>query len=249
LTYDERFTSIPEGWEALTEQAYEAARVATMEALHHDTAVDRHARYYAREGDFAGTTFLTIGPCDPYRFTSGDLLALTLLQVQVSPAVVRRLTEPSRTGERLMAMLQGQHLTVNADLTLADEATMQAMADFHVAVKPALSAGEAASANPWVTASKLTARKRPDLFPVRDSVVCELLGLSGRKQNYEVDWQVYRRLLQDDVIRNRLDQVVDDAAAREGVDVGSPMRRLRHLDVVLWMHARRGADQRTTEVS
>jgi hypothetical protein len=92
-----------------------------------------------------------------------------------------------------------------------------------------------------VTTSKLTARKRPDLFPVRDSVVSKYLGLSGRSQNFEVNWQVYRRLLQDDAIRSRLDQLVDEAADRDGVDVGSPLRRLRHLDVVLWMHACRGA--------
>jgi len=89
----------------------------------------------------------------------------------------------------------------------------------------------------------LTARKRPDLFPVRDSVVCGYLGLDkGRKQNYEVDWQVFRRLLQDDGVRSQLDAVVDEAARRPGVDVGFVNGRLRHLDVVLWMHARRGAE-------
>ena len=245
MTYDERFTSTPEGWEALTEQVYEAAQAATVEALHHDRAVDRLASYYAREGDFAGATFLSVGPCDPHRFTSGDLLAITLLQVSASPAVVRRLTEPSRTRGRIEQMLAEEHLPLDADLALADAQTLLNMATFHNALKRALSADESSTANPWVTASKLTARKRPDLFPVRDSVVCGYLGLDrGRRQNYEVDWQVYRRLLQDDGICSRLDQLVDEAAARPGVVVGPPNTRLRHLDVVLWMHARRHADQR-----
>ena len=115
-------------------------------------------------------------------------------------------------------------------------------ADSHFALEPAASPTQAANANPWVTTSKLTARERADLFPVRDSVVSKVLGLSGRKQNFEVDWQVHRSLLQDEGIRSRLDLVLDDAADRDGVDIGSPMPRLRHLDVVLWMHARRGAE-------
>ncbi len=135
-------------------------------------------------------------------------------------------------------MLAGHHLSLDANLSLADAASLEAMAAFHRALKPALSATESATANPCVTVSKLSARKRPDLFPVRDSVVCALLGIG---KNYEVDWQVYRRLLQDDDIRRSLDQIVDNAAAIPGVDVGSPTARLRHLDVVLWMHARRGA--------
>ena len=159
----------------------------------------------------------------------------------MSPAVVRRFIEPSPTGAQLNDMLAGHHLSLDANLSLADAASLEAMAAFHRALKPALSATESATANPCVTVSKLSARKRPDLFPVRDSVVCALLGIG---KNYEVDWQVYRRLLQDDDIRRSLDQIVDNAAAIPGVDVGSPTARLRHLDVVLWMHARRGA---TTE--
>lgn len=239
---DERFTTTPTGWATIPEGVYEVARAATWDALGHERAVGRMVDYYSREKDFAGSTFLSVGPFEANRFTSGDLLSLTLLQVQVSPAVLRRLLEPSPTGERLGAMLSSEQLAEDADLALADEETMLAMADFHVALKQALSASEAAHANPWVTTSKLTARKRPDLFPVRDSVTSRLLGIG---KNYEVDWQVYRRLLQDDGIRNQLDQIVDEAASRPGVNTGSPMRRLRHLDVVLWMHARRGAEPRT----
>ena len=227
----------------MSDELYEHAHEATWAALRHERVVDRVAGYYAREGDFAGATVLTVGPVDPHHVTTGDLLALTLLQVQASPAVVRRLTEPSRTRAELERMLSDEHLPANTDLALADNATLLDMAAFHEGVKRALSATESSTANPWVTAAKLTARKRPDLFPVRDSVVSRVLGLDqGRKQNYQVDWQVFRRLLQDDGVRGRLDQVVDEAARRPGVDIGLPNRRLRHLDVVLWMHARRGAE-------
>jgi hypothetical protein len=237
MNYDPRFTTVPQGWEPLTEKTYASAREATWQALHDERVVDRLVRYYDRAGDFAGATFLTVGPVDQLRFTSGDLLALTLLQVLASPAVVRRLTEPSRTRGELERLLAEARLPVNADLALADDGTLLDMATFHDALKQALSATESPTANPWVTASKLSARKRPDLFPVRDSVVSQLLWIG---QNYEVDWQVYRRLLQDLEIRSRLDQVVDEATRRAGVEVGSPNNRLRHLDVVLWMHARQG---------
>ena len=78
---------------------------------------------------------------------------------------------------------------------------------------------------------------------MRDNVVCKYLGLIDPKGNYEVDWQVFRHVIQDNAIRRRLDEIVDEAAQRPGVDVGHPNRRLRHLDVVLWMHARRSASK------
>jgi hypothetical protein len=112
------------------------------------------------------------------------------------------------------------------------------MASLHEATKQAVSPSHVENGNRWVTASKLCARKRPDLFPVRDSKVCALLELSGVRHNYEVDWQVYRGIIQNDEVRRRIDAVVDEASSREGVNIGHPNRRLRHLDVALWMHAR-----------
>jgi hypothetical protein len=49
---------------------------------------------------------------------------------------------------------------------------------------------------------------------------------------------VYRGIIQNDEVRRRIDAVVDDASSRKGVNIGHPNRRLRHLDVALWMHAR-----------
>ncbi len=171
--------------------------------------------------------------------TSGDLLALTLLRDRAEPQSVRRLLETTATNREVRHLLTEEVLPLDADLVVADDATLMAMADLHDACKRALSLTTVAESNPWVTASKLCARKRPDLFPVRDSVVCDLLELSGRKQNYQVDWQVYRRIIQDDDVRTPLDFVVQEAAQRDRVNIGHPNRRLRHLDVALWMHARR----------
>jgi len=60
----------------------------------------------------------------------------------------------------------------------------------------------------------------------------------GLGHNYQVDWQVFRRIIQDHGVRNRLDALVD-AAAASGADIGHPNRRLRHLDALLWMRAAR----------
>ena len=71
---------------------------------------------------------------------------------------------------------------------MADADQLLAMADMYQALKSALSPPDVKNPNPWVTASKLCARKRPDLFPVRDNVVCTYLGLIDPKGNYQVDW-------------------------------------------------------------
>lgn len=236
---EQRFTSVPEGWEPAGEERLDRAIETAAEVLDDPKVVDDLARYYDRDENYAGSTFLDLGPQDPYAVTSGDLLALTLLSVQAEPQSVRRLLELTPTYREVRRLLTEEALPLDADLAVADAATLVAMAELHNACKRALSLTTVANPNPWVTASKLCARKRPDLFPVRDSVVSELLGLSGRKQNYEVDWQVYRRIVQDDEICSRLDSVVDEASAREGVNIGHPNRRLRHLDVALWMHAQR----------
>ena len=214
--------------------------VEIARAVVHDPGiVDDLAQYYDRDSNYAGATFHELLPEDPYAVTSGDLLALTLLRVRAEPQSVRRLLETTATNREVRHLLTEDVLPLDADLVVADDATLMAMADLHNACKHALSLTTVAESNPWVTASKLCARKRPDLFPVRDSVVCDLLELSGRRQNYEVDWQVYRRIIQDEGVRTRLDVVVQEAAQRGRVNVGHPNRRLRHLDVALWMYAQR----------
>ena len=235
---DERFTSPPAGWAAATQHQLGLAKVLVWQALSDEAAVDRLASYYRRDGNYAGATFVDLHPIDPYSFTPADLLSLNLLSVAAQPVAVRRLLEPSRQRGLLLRLLSEENLPLDADLAMADTGQLLAMAELHQELKRALSPANANGPNPWVTASKLCARKRPDLFPVRDNVVCKYLGLIDPKGNYEVDWQVFRHVIQDNDVRRRLDEIVDEASLRPGVDVGHPNRRLRHLDVVLWMHAR-----------
>lgn len=91
--------------------------------------------------------------------------------------------------------------------------------------------------NVWVTASKLCARKRPGLFPVRDKKVCDYLGLSPLA-NYQVDWQVFRSLVADPDIVTTVHILADAAMAY------APKRNLRMdswplrlLDAAIWTYA------------
>lgn len=230
---DPRFTRVPHKWEEPHSDTVACATEAVEAALSDPRAVKFLTRYYSREGNFAGATFLTVGPANPWDVGAADLLALTLLSVEAPPYSVRKLLEPSAERNHVLRLLSEDRLSVDADLAVADDDTLRAMAELHEAFKLYLSPAESRAKNPWVTASKLCARKRPDLFPVRDSVVCNALGL-GR--NYQVDWQVFRGLIQDPAVRDRIDALVD-AASSEGADLGHPNRRLRHLDVLLWMKA------------
>lgn len=69
---------------------------------------------------------------------------------------------------------------------------------------------------------------------MRDNVVLDLLGLP---KTYPVDWPSFQALVADQLLMRTLDDQVALAGEREGVDVGDRLLRLRHLDVVLWMHA------------
>jgi len=88
-----------------------------------------------------------------------------------------------------------------------------------------------------VTASKLCARKRPDLFPVRDTEVCDYLDLTPWR-NYQVDWQVFRRLIGDPDVIAAID-VMSKAtvAAAAGRRLQPDQSRLRLLDAAIWTYA------------
>jgi Family of unknown function (DUF6308) len=235
---DERFTTPPTDWTPATSRQLKQAKELVWLALNAEAAVGHLETYYRRDGNYAGATFIDLDPVDPYSFTAADLLSLNLLSVAAQPVAVRRLLEPSRERGHLVRLLSEENLPLDADLAMADADQLLAMARLHLELKRALSPADIKNPNPWITASKLCARKRPDLFPVRDNVVCKYLGLIDPKGNFEVDWQVFRHVIQDNAIRRRLDEIVDEASQRPGVDIGHPNRRLRHLDVVLWMHAR-----------
>lgn len=211
--------------EAVIENALSVARAVTSG----DDAVRALQRYYTVESNYAGATFANLEPNDPHRITPTDLLATTMLSVDIPPITVRRLTGQSETAKRATDLLE--RLDPHLDITAGEEHA-ETMSEFYELVKSSLHKVGNATSNAWVTASKICARKRPHLFPVRDNDVMNVLGLKG---NYADDWPVFADLMADEELTTRLDELVADAT-KEGVDVGDRSMRLKHLDVLLWMH-------------
>lgn len=207
------------------------ARDTALKALTSDTVMRDLARYYRWESNYAGATFVGLQPNNASQVEPVDLLAVTTLSVDIPPMAIRRFTDPS-TSAQLSSLLR----RLDPDLRLEDPEAREVspvMAEFYGQVKLCLRRANARSSGAWVTASKICARKRPHLFPVRDSTVVELLGLTG---NYPDDWPVFGSLVADAEVVGHLDVAVA-AVTSEGTELGGPDLRLRHLDVVLWMHA------------
>lgn len=206
---------------AIDRTAVERALVA----LNHPEAQRWLEDYYRIGGPYAGATFLDIAPNEPTVIGPADLLAIQTLNVSVTPRAIRNIL-----GEEGQRKITGLLETLDPSLDLADASAgdFDRMAELHNLLKALL------GKNPWVTAAKLTARKRPKLFPVRDSVVVASLGLPGR---YTAQWPAFAAIMRDPRVMASLQHIVQAASAEEGVDLGRGAPLLRHLDVVLWTHA------------
>ena len=232
-------SQIPATWSAVSAEQLQQAKMRTLVALDlggpHPVA-KRLANYYDVDMDYAGATFVTLGPIDSDDVTATDLHAIAMLNVKAGPGATRRLLEPCASRSEVLAALRG---LPDSDLLVASPATLAAMETMYLAVKGTLSASTVARPNAWVTAAKLCARKRPDLFPVRDHKVCAYLGLATAQHKYQVDWQMFRFLIGDKDISLALDAAceqtmlsVRDSDRRVEMDVP----RLRLLDAALWTY-------------
>ena len=167
--------------------------------------------------------------------TLSDVLATTLLGVRIGPRATRRILQDGQTRFALLCKLAD---VPDVDLGSAGAPELTAMAALYEAVKLALSADTVMNPNAWVTASKLCARKRPDLFPVRDHLVCDHLGLSHFR-NYQVDWQVFRALISDLDVAATIDSVGKALEVIPGeMKLQVDHSRLRLLDAAIWTYTK-----------
>lgn len=211
------------------------ARDQALKALQDPSAPRRVAQFYDPETNYAGATFAQLEPRDQKAVTAADLLATTTLSVRIPPRAVRRFLEDRETTSQLSEALAELPSCGLEEVTAED---FDAMCSFYDLVKASLAQAGVRSSNPWVTASKITARKRPDLFPVRDGVVCGFLGIE-RLQDRAKDWMVFRNLLRDDEVIANLNELPDlTQREHEGVPLPLDSEQLRLLDAVLWRHAR-----------
>ncbi|KAA0115085.1 DUF6308 family protein [Mycolicibacterium sp. P9-22] len=178
-------------------------------------------QFFDTEGPFAATTFDTMPDNDRNRFTTTDLLAVTLLDVALPPPSVRRLLESeAATFSELLAAVPD-----DIDLwDLSDEDRVHAEA-LYWALRELPKVGR-------TRASKLMARKRPRLIPVVDSVIIEALNLG------DDSWAALRACLGDPAVRQAIE------ASRPGNAPAELISTLRLLDAAVWMRCSRSRSAR-----
>jgi len=189
-------------------------------------AVEHLRRYFGPVGvatGWAGSRFERLSgggdrPDVADRFTADDLVAVTLLSVNVPPHGAIQLLE-SRADEFARRLAEIPH-----DLELVDVESIPddwAPTRLWAALRDIRGIG-------WVTASKLMARKRPHLIPVYDTVVRAAVKPTASF------WEALRAALRADdrgLHRHLL-------SLREEADIGVEISALRVFDVVVWMHHR-----------
>ena len=179
---------LPEGWSRAPDEVLETAQSQTMEALNAATgrsglaASGRLERYFDPDRGYAGATFngLDRGAGAANLVTASDLLAVTLLNVDVDVLQVRQLLEDTPKRAAVTSTLAG----VPRDMALWEfnsgtRNTAQGLERLY-ALHSELRATPEPASNKWVFASKLCARK-PHLMPVRDTVVSEYLAGETRQ--------------------------------------------------------------------
>jgi hypothetical protein len=229
---------VPDGWLRPADSEVQRALDVTMQALDSGSdrpAARRLAAHYDPAGRGAGTTFLELAPVEPATMTAVDLHAVTMLNAPQTALTTRRLLHDPATRADIDDALS--RLDTTSDLVAADRTTFEAMDDLARLVHRACQDPHVATrSNPWVSTAKLCARKRPRLFPVRDRVVCEGLGLQGtphrRLGERQVDWQVFAHLMSQHDVASRIEELTKEVTLDFGVRCDAVP--LRVLDVALW---------------
>lgn len=227
---------VPEDWRR-AEPFYDGALDRALTVLRDPRTPERLTRYYERTSNYAGAEFTRLSDDEPGQVTERDLLAVSLLDAPIPPVMLRALLTEGETRTQIGHLLSEERLPLHAKLEEATPELLAAMDELYTTLRALVPTGRVREgyAMNWITAAKLCARKRPDLFPVRDEIVCRYLGTWPSR--YQIDWQVFARVIGNEEVRDRLTRLVDRVAEDDNVDVGNPAHLLRHLDVCLWMHA------------
>lgn len=184
-------------------------RVLSFVADPADNLVDQ---FFDTTGRFAATTFDMLPDNPPNRFTTTDLLAVTLLDVALTPDSVRAVLDikAEAFGELLAAVPADVDLWDASDDDLANaEALYWALRNLHKVGR--------------TRASKLMARKRPKLIPVIDSVIHTALALGDNT------WSELRICLSDPAMRDAIECIRPENAPVDSIST------LRLLDAAIWM--------------
>lgn len=168
-------------------------------------------RYFNPEPNepFASNLFHRLGENHPFKFSTDDLLSLNLLDEPVTARQVERVTSGVFDGFL-------NQLDPASDITML-EGEMYYSA---IALWDALN--DVPQFGP-TRVSKLLARKRPNLLPIRDSVVNRVLNIDGYSW-----WRPLAQVMRDTSPADVLNAMTPDSPH------GQPSL-LRVLDVAIWM--------------
>jgi hypothetical protein len=243
---DGRGYELPTDWAPLNDDLLSAALDRARQASAGD-AMDRLRRFYDRESEYAGTSFLDAAPNPPDAVHAADLYAVSRLSITVINLQGRLLLHDTQQVTRTKELLAA----IPPELTIADltSSTLTAMWDLQHHFRSLL-ATDTKQSNHWVFAAKLCARKRPALFPVRDSVVCRYLSggqqlagsaahaRQGRLGWFSSDVQVFAYIATDAALQSALRKLQAEAD-RLGISVDN--QPLRLLDALLWTRGKSNA--------
>src|SRR5690625_700709 len=84
--------------------------------------------------------------------------------------------------------------------------------------------------------SKLMARKRPHLIPIRDSIVVRVAGFKDRDNDWELWWQTLR---ENEELESQAERLRQAAKQPE-------LSTLRVFDILLWYHGKYGTDAKNS---
>ena len=233
---DSRTYYLPDGWPPLQPEVLSVgidhARTAVFDE---GDALRRLTYYYSRAGSYSGTSFLDTQPNPGNDIVAADLYAVSRLSMTIRNDQGRYLLDKGLPRTTALGLLQAvPEDAIIADLGAPLLAGMWNLYDHF----RCLLATENRRSNHWVFAAKLCARKRPNLFPVRDGQVCEYLSGSRRPKQrahrigqFGNDIQLFAHLMTEADFTDQLAHL-KAVCAQRGVAVDQSLLRL--LDVLLW---------------
>lgn len=179
----------------------------------HPESVRVLRKYYS--GAYTGALFDTGGALrspDPNRFTHEDLLAVATLSVPLQGRSVEAMIARADSLADLLQKVRDVHIADSSDADLAELFELQRALDEVPGVGP-------------VTRSKLLARKRPSLVPIRDQHVLRAFGIAP---NGSLTEPLRSAVRADRSALRQLARVREEAGVPDIAD-------LRVLDVIVWM--------------
>ena len=166
---------------------------------------------------FTGSSFETFCGKDHYKFTAEDIVAVSMLSVNIPPSASRWILGAGQ--RRLVELLQ------DIDPYLSIESPEADLTKDHTAWKLWKEIHELWGVGETKT-SKLLAAKRPLLFPIFDRHVAKALRLSP--DHYWQRWQIFMRSQDGKETKLIIKQIAQDLDKPH-------LSTLRLLDIVIWM--------------